>query len=331
MADIAGITLYLQPVQDLTIDTETGLTPYRFSLHGASQTLVDQWGRKLAARLGEEPALADVNAVSLGQGRAVMVDINRDAAARLGVPEILVPDNLKSGVTRPCRYEPDINRTYEEMAAHYGVAVVPARRQKPRDKAKVEAVLKGTGLTPALTIGGSVYSPQANARMVVVNGQVFQEGNALTPEAAANMAAAVRDGLNYLGICAGAFIAGNSPYNGLNLTEGKQFGFYTLESQGFRKSAVWITATDGSRSEQYWEDGPELSAWGEPIATYPDGTPAAVQGKAGGGWVVLVGTHPEAPESWRRGIMVRTPARDSNDFARMVIETALNGPAPKTQ
>jgi len=54
------------------------------------------------------------------------------------VPEILVPDNLKSGVTRACRYEPDLNRTYEEMAAHYGVAVIPARRNKPRDKAKVE-------------------------------------------------------------------------------------------------------------------------------------------------------------------------------------------------
>jgi transposase len=56
-----------------------------------------------------------------------------------GAPEILVPDNLKSGVTRACRYEPDLNRTYEEMAAHYGVAVIPARRSKPRDKAKVEA------------------------------------------------------------------------------------------------------------------------------------------------------------------------------------------------
>jgi transposase len=56
-----------------------------------------------------------------------------------GVPEIVVPDNLKSGVTRACRYEPDLNRTYEEMAAHYGVAVIPARRRKPRDKAKVEA------------------------------------------------------------------------------------------------------------------------------------------------------------------------------------------------
>ena len=41
-----------------------------------------------------------------------------------GTPEILVPDNLKSGVTRACRYEPDLNRTYEEMATHYSVAVI---------------------------------------------------------------------------------------------------------------------------------------------------------------------------------------------------------------
>lgn len=55
-----------------------------------------------------------------------------------GVPEILVPDNLKSGVTSPHRYEPDLNPSYAEMAAHYGVAVLPARVRKPRDKAKVE-------------------------------------------------------------------------------------------------------------------------------------------------------------------------------------------------
>ena len=55
-----------------------------------------------------------------------------------GVTEIVVPDNLKSGVTKACRYEPDVNLTYEEMAQYYGVAVVPARRRKPKDKAKVE-------------------------------------------------------------------------------------------------------------------------------------------------------------------------------------------------
>ncbi len=55
------------------------------------------------------------------------------------VPRILVPDNLRSAVTRAHRYEPDLNTTYQEMAAHYGCAVIPARAFKPRDKAKVEA------------------------------------------------------------------------------------------------------------------------------------------------------------------------------------------------
>jgi transposase len=57
----------------------------------------------------------------------------------IGVPEIVVPDNLKSGITKTCRYEPGVNVTYEEMAHHYGVAVIPARVGKARDKAKVEA------------------------------------------------------------------------------------------------------------------------------------------------------------------------------------------------
>ena len=55
-----------------------------------------------------------------------------------GVPEILVPDNLKSGVTKACRYEPVTNRTYREMAHYYGVAIVPARPYRPKDKAKAE-------------------------------------------------------------------------------------------------------------------------------------------------------------------------------------------------
>jgi transposase len=54
------------------------------------------------------------------------------------VPHVLVPDNLKSGVSKACKYEPDLNPTYADMAEHYGCAVVPARPRKPRDKAKVE-------------------------------------------------------------------------------------------------------------------------------------------------------------------------------------------------
>jgi transposase len=56
-----------------------------------------------------------------------------------GVPELVVPDNLRSAVDKAHRYEPDINLTYQELAGHYGVAVLPARVRRPRDKAKAEA------------------------------------------------------------------------------------------------------------------------------------------------------------------------------------------------
>jgi transposase len=54
-----------------------------------------------------------------------------------GCPQLLVPDNTKTGVIKACRYEPDLNPTYQEFAAHYHVAVLPARPYKPRDKTYV--------------------------------------------------------------------------------------------------------------------------------------------------------------------------------------------------
>ena len=59
-----------------------------------------------------------------------------------GVSAMVVSDNLKSGITKACFYEPAVNRTYAEMAAHYDTAVVPARPYKPRDKAKVEVAVQ---------------------------------------------------------------------------------------------------------------------------------------------------------------------------------------------
>ena len=55
-----------------------------------------------------------------------------------GTPVMLVPDNLKSGVTKACRYDPTLNPSYQQLAAHYAVAVMPARPYKPKDKAKAE-------------------------------------------------------------------------------------------------------------------------------------------------------------------------------------------------
>lgn len=56
-----------------------------------------------------------------------------------GVPELVIPDQLRSAVSVPCRYEPAVQRTFEEWGAHYGTVILPARQRKPRDKAKVEA------------------------------------------------------------------------------------------------------------------------------------------------------------------------------------------------
>jgi transposase len=58
-----------------------------------------------------------------------------------GCPEIVVPDNPKPVVTKACRYEPDVNPSFAQMAAHYNIAVIPARVRKPKDKAKVEAAV----------------------------------------------------------------------------------------------------------------------------------------------------------------------------------------------
>jgi transposase len=55
-----------------------------------------------------------------------------------GVPQLVIPDNLKAGVTSPCYYEPDLNRTYQDLAEHYGIAVAPSRVRRPQDKASAE-------------------------------------------------------------------------------------------------------------------------------------------------------------------------------------------------
>lgn len=77
---------------------------------------------------------------TLTQRLGDFVASNVRALAYFGcVPEIIVPDQLRSAVSGPHRYDPDINPTYLEMAQHYGLAIIPARPRKPKDKAKVEA------------------------------------------------------------------------------------------------------------------------------------------------------------------------------------------------
>lgn len=98
-----------------------------------------------------------------------------------GVSEIVVPDNLKSGVTKAHRYDPDINANYQHLSEHYGFAIVPARVAEPKDKAKAEnavgiverqilAALRHTTFTSIGEINAAI-----KPRVHVLNNQSFQK------------------------------------------------------------------------------------------------------------------------------------------------------------
>ncbi|MEO8370875.1 MAG: BPL-N domain-containing protein [Candidatus Solibacter sp.] len=162
--------------------------------------------------------------------------------------------------------------------------------------------------------------------LIVAGGNFVEIGQSLTPVATANIRQAVQDGLSYLGICGGGFLAGkyDPPYNGLNLTSGVRFGFYAAEGRGIRKAAVPIAVVGAPTLDQYWEDGPEFTGWGSVVGKYPDGAPAIVEGSFGSGWIILSGVHPEAPESWRHGMTFNTPASVDKAYAGALVRAALN-------
>jgi len=198
------------------------------------------------------------------------------------------------------------------------------------DVAALEAILNANHLDYA-TASSAELTAMADEglgryRLLIVPGGNFVEiGDRLTPRTIANVRRGVQNGLNYLGICAGAFLAGSlpPPYKSLNLTSGVQFGFYAA-GRDVRRAVVAIARPDGPTLDQYWEDGPQLAGWGSVVAKYPDGTPAVVQGTFGGGWVVLTGIHPEATERWRRGLAFSTPASTDHAFAATLIHAALS-------
>ena len=166
---------------------------------------------------------------------------------------------------------------------------------------------------------------RAHRLLIVPGGNFIRIGNRLTAAATANIRRAVQNGMNYLGICAGAFLAGDLPQTSINLTSGVRFPFYSVVNRGIMKAVVPITFPTMPPSDQYWESGPELSGWGDVVAHYPDGTPAIAQGAVGKGWVLLSGIHPEAPDSWRRGMKFRTRTADSRAYALTLIRAALAG------
>ena len=94
VADVPGIALYMQPVQDLTVDTTVSATQYQFVLEDANVAEFDTWVPRLVARLRQSPALADVASDLQQDGQAVMITIDRPTAARYGITPATVDNAL---------------------------------------------------------------------------------------------------------------------------------------------------------------------------------------------------------------------------------------------
>jgi glutamine amidotransferase-like uncharacterized protein len=196
------------------------------------------------------------------------------------------------------------------------------------DVAAIETILSSSHLSYS-TANSFQLNRMAEAQisgyrlLIVPGGNFVAMGASLTAGTIVNVRNAVKGGLSYLGICAGGFLAGSfpAPYNSFDLSSGVKFGFYAA---GTRKAAVRITTAEGPALDQYWEEGPQFTGWGEIVGKYPDGTPAVVERSVGRGWVILSGVHPEAPESWRRGMTFATSANASTAYAMTLIDAALN-------
>jgi hypothetical protein len=200
----------------------------------------------------------------------------------------------------------------------------------PGDVAAVAKILTDRGFEYARAnsnqLNGMSEAQLAARRLIIVpGGNYIKIGDNLTAETTQRMRNAVRGGVNYLGICAGGLLAGKAKSNSLNLTDGVNFGFYAVVNRGIHKAAVPVACVDGPIIEQYWEDGPQFTGWGLVVGRYPDGTPAIVEGKVGKGWVILCGVHPEAPESWRRGMGFSTDAGAAHDYTATLVNAALRG------
>jgi len=199
------------------------------------------------------------------------------------------------------------------------------------DVSAVETILNDLGIafaTANSTQLNAMTQAQLNSYklLIVPGGNSITIGKYLKASTTTNIHnAVIKGGLHYLGICAGGFFGGYSMYNGLNLTSGRWFNFYSDYYRGIHKESVNISYPGGSKLDVYWQDGPQFTGWGSIVARFPDGTPAVVEGKSGVGWVILAGVHPEAPATWRYGMSFTSSVASNTTYAKTLVSAALHG------
>ncbi|MGH8259242.1 MAG: efflux RND transporter permease subunit, partial [Steroidobacteraceae bacterium] len=161
---IAGVSLYLQPVQDLTIDTASGPTQYQLALQGADPDQISEWTGRLVAKLGQDPHLRNVVSDTLNHGLATLISINRDTASRLAVTAATVDEALYSA------FGQRIISTIFTQTTQYRVIL----EQKPGvitspDRLDLVSIATGSGKPTPLTALASVRTEAVPLTITRVN------------------------------------------------------------------------------------------------------------------------------------------------------------------
>jgi len=153
-ANIAGLELYLQPTQDLTVDAEAGPTQYRVSVEGANTQAVNDWADKLAAAMAGEKQLANVTTDAGDQGLSAFVDIDRDTAARLAITPAAIDDALYSA------YGQRIISTIFTATNQYRV-ILESQASDATPKGLAEVQLQSTGGSTPLSAVATIKEQSA--------------------------------------------------------------------------------------------------------------------------------------------------------------------------
>ena len=153
--DVAGITLYLQPVQDLTIDSNVGPTQYEFALQGSNQDEINLWAGRLVARLADTRQVRNVSADVQSQGLSAAVNIDRATAARLGVTAETVDEALYDA------YGQRIISTIFTQSNQYRVILEadPAYLQDPQSLGQIYVPTTGGGSAPLSSFASIQIQP----------------------------------------------------------------------------------------------------------------------------------------------------------------------------
>ncbi len=213
-ARVPGVTLQVQPVQDLTIDAEGGPAAYRLSVEGADSALVQRWAELLVQRLADEPALRHVTTDVAAAGRSVLIGIDRDSASRLAITASAIDDALYSafGQRIVSTIFTDTNQLRVILEAAPGTATSPQAvgelplRTGSGKPTTLEAIAEVGERTSALQITRVAQFPAAAIGFDTAPGVALDAAVAAIRAAAQDIRLPASVSLSFLG-AAGAFEA----------------------------------------------------------------------------------------------------------------------------